>query len=452
MTQDTPARACPACGAPVPEGDRFCNVCGKAVPEIRTCAKCGAPLPEAVKFCEQCGATVAAPDAAPAAAPPPAPPPPPPSTTAPAPRGTPKWIIGLVLAVMVVMAIGAYTVAGPMLTGKGGSGGSTTPTTTVPPVTTAIPSRTTAPPTATATRTTVAPTLSADFTAAPVSGQAPLTVQFTDRSTGNAASWAWDFGDGGSSILPNPSHTYTFAGTFGVRLTVRGSAGSDTEYRQGLVTVTEKVQAPGAAFTASPLSGTAPLSVQFTDQSTGSPTAWTWGFGDGSTSSLRNPAHTYTTPGTYLVELTAVNSAGTDSARETVTVTAPATTVPPTTTATTLPPTTTAPPTTTVPPITGYFTGGWTTYIGANPPYTALFNPPLGSSVSGTMGPEGMSTWELTGTLSGDGRTLEGTWDEILGGGTGTFRFVLNTGDTTFSGIWVENGYTFPATGEAQLI
>jgi hypothetical protein len=112
-----------------------------------------------------------------------------------------------------------------------------------------------------------------------------------------------------------------------------------------------------------------------------------------------------------------------------------------------VPPTTTAPP-----PITGFFTGGWTTRIGAQPPFTALFDPPLGSSVSGTMGPEGMSTYELTGTLSGDGRTLEGTWDEILGPNTGTFRFVLGTGDNTFSGIWVEGGFTFPATGEAQQI
>ena len=355
------------------------------------------------------------------------------------------------MAAMVVIAIGALTVAGPMLKGAGGSGVTPTPTATLPPATTASPP-TTVSPRVTATRTTAAPAPSADFTVSPVSGRVPLTVQFTDRSGGDPVSWTWDFGDGGSSILRNPSHTYTFTGTFGVRLTVQGSGGSDTEYRQELVTVTETVQAPDAVFTASSFSGTAPLSVQFTDQSAGSPTIWTWAFGDGSTSSLRNPAHTYVDAGTYQVELTVSNSGGADSARQTVTVTVPATTVPPTTTApptstTTVPPTTTAPP-----PITGFFTGGWTTRIGAQPPFTALFDPPLGSSVSGTMGPEGMSTYELTGTLSGDGRTLEGTWDEILGPNTGTFRFVLGTGDNTFSGIWVEGGFTFPATGEAQQI
>jgi PKD repeat protein len=450
-------RVCPACGAPAAEGVQFCESCGQPMPVSRVCPKCGGPLPAAGKFCEQCGAPAEAPAAAPSPAAAPPPPPPPPLAEAPAspppapaPAGKPKWIIGLVMAVMVVLAIGAYTVAGPMLTGKGGSGVTPTPTTTLPPVTTLAPPTTTVSPRATVTRTPVAPTLSADFTASPVSGQVPFTVQFTDRTTGNPASWTWDFGDGGSSTLQNPSHTYTFAGTFGVRLTVQGSAGSDTEYRTQLVTVTEKVQPPDAVFTASLFSGTAPLSVQFTDQSTGSPTIWTWAFGDGSTSSLRNPAHTYTNPGTYLAEVTVANSAGTDSAQQTVTVTAPATTAPPTTT--TVPPTTTAPPTTTTPPITGSYTGGWTVYIGANEPYTAIFDPPLGSSVSGSMGTDIMTIYELPGTLSPDGRTLEGTWDKIVTGETGTFRFVLAQDGNTFSGIWVEDGVTFPATGEVQLI
>ena len=364
------------------------------------------------------------------------------------------------MAAMVVIAIGAFTVAGPLLRTGGGSGAIPTPVpTSIPTLTGTTTVKVTPTRTPTVTMTPAGGAPSADFTAAPLSGQVPLTVQFMDRSGGNPSSWTWDFGDGGSSTFQNPSHTYTFAGTFGVRLTVQGSTGSDTGYRQELVTVTEKVQAPDAVFTASSFSGTTPLSVQFTDQSTGSPTIWTWTFGDGSTSSLRNPAHTYVNAGTYQVELTVSNSGGADSARQTVTVTGPVTTVPPTTTAlptsTTVPPTTTTavPPTTTAPqPITGYFTGGWTTWIGAQPPFTALFDPPLGSSVSGTMGPEGMSTYELTGTLSGDGRTLEGTWDEILGPNTGTFRFILDPGDNGFTGIWVEGGFTSPATGEAQQI
>jgi len=363
-------------------------------------------------------------------------------------------MIGAAIAVVAILAVGAYMVAGPMLSAKGGTGSSTPPTTNLPAVTTAAAPPTTAVPVVTTTRAPVGGTLSADFSAAPVSGQMPLTVQFTDRSGGNPNSWDWDFGDGGSSSLQNPSHTYTFPGIFGVRLTVRSTVGSDTEYRKQVITVTERVQAPNALFTASSLSGTAPHPAQFTDQSTGNPTSWAWSFGDGSTSSASSPAHTFTAPGTYLVRLTVANSGGTDSSQQTVTVTAPTTTAPPTTT--TAPPvtTTTAPPvtTTTAPPITGLFTGRWTTYIGAQPPYTALFYPPLGSSVSGTMGQDFMTIYELSGTLSPDGRTLEGTWDEIVTAETGTFRFVLAMDGNTFSGIWVEGGYTFPATGEAQLI
>jgi hypothetical protein len=64
-----------------------------------------------------------------------------------------------------------------------------------------------------------------------------------------------------------------------------------------------------AAFSASPLSGKAPLTVKFTDKSTGAPTSWFWNFGDGKTSTEQNPMHTYTTEGTYTVRLTVKNVA-----------------------------------------------------------------------------------------------------------------------------------------------
>ena len=74
---------------------------------------------------------------------------------------------------------------------------------------------------------------------------------------------------------------------------------------------TPPATAPTASFTASPTSGNAPLAVSFTDTSTGSPTSWAWEFGDGATSTLRNPAHTYTAAGTYTVVLRAANANGT---------------------------------------------------------------------------------------------------------------------------------------------
>jgi len=70
-----------------------------------------------------------------------------------------------------------------------------------------------------------------------------------------------------------------------------------------------------AAFSGTPLSGTAPLDVTFTDESTGSPTSWSWSFGDGITSTEQNPVHNYSTAGTYTVSLTV--SDGTNSDTET---------------------------------------------------------------------------------------------------------------------------------------
>ncbi|HEX4930978.1 MAG TPA: DNRLRE domain-containing protein, partial [Gaiellaceae bacterium] len=71
---------------------------------------------------------------------------------------------------------------------------------------------------------------------------------------------------------------------------------------------------PAASFTVTPLSGTAPLTVSFTDTSTGAPASWSWNFGDGGTSTARNPTHEYLAAGTYTVTLTATNAGGSDSA------------------------------------------------------------------------------------------------------------------------------------------
>jgi|GEM_PF-191722 len=90
------------------------------------------------------------------------------------------------------------------------------------------------------------------------------------------------------------------------------------------ITITCPV-APVANFSGTPTSGGAPLTVYFTDLSTNSPTSWSWNFGDSGTSSVRNPSHTYTSPGTYTVSLTAANSNGSDTETKTgyITVTAP---------------------------------------------------------------------------------------------------------------------------------
>ena len=77
---------------------------------------------------------------------------------------------------------------------------------------------------------------------------------------------------------------------------------------------------PVAAFTFSPLSPTTGQSVQFTDSSTNSPTSWSWNFGDGTTSTAKNPTHVYASAGAYVVNLWASNSAGTGNTAHSITV------------------------------------------------------------------------------------------------------------------------------------
>ncbi len=129
----------------------------------------------------------------------------------------------------------------------------------------------------------------AAFSGTPTSGTVALTVSFTDQSTNSPTSWAWNFGDSGTSTAQNPSHTYTTAGTYTVTLTATNSGGSDPETKTNYITVSSPVPPPVAAFSGTPTSGTAPLTVSFTDHSTNSPTSWSWTFGDGGTSTAAEP-------------------------------------------------------------------------------------------------------------------------------------------------------------------
>ncbi|MBP2147105.1 PKD repeat protein [Methanofollis sp. W23] len=352
---------------------------------------------------------------------------------------------------------------------RDGGGRSPGPTITPPMTPTIVPTPTPSP-----------SPLVAHFAADLTTGSAPLTVQFTDLSTGSPTSWSWDFGDGKVSTKQHPLHTYTDPGIYTVNLTVTNSGGSDILARTGYIMVYQCVS-PGitgtyyptigftgtsvqrvdrriwfadqkanttswimaetdeydwpqsmigkqdqfsviyegyvivptddtytfyltsddgsklwldavtesdeplidnwdyhqvhemsaavnlpagahrirtimfenkgeavfhlewssstfdrrpveffcqglsgieANFTVDQIVGEAPLTVQFTDLSTGSPTSWSWDFGDGETSSWQNPAHTYSAPDTYTVILTARNSAGADTASRTIMVTA----------------------------------------------------------------------------------------------------------------------------------
>ena len=156
-----------------------------------------------------------------------------------------------------------------------------------------------------------------------------LTVDFTDTSTdsdGTVTGWSWDFGDGQTSTVQNPQHTYVAAGDYTVTLSVTDDDGaaSVTPASQS-VSPTAPNQAPTASYTWSATD----LTVDFTDTSVdadGTVTGWSWDFGDGASSPAQNPQHTYVAAGDYTVTLSVTDDDGaTDpSAPQTVTVTAAA--------------------------------------------------------------------------------------------------------------------------------
>jgi len=167
--------------------------------------------------------------------------------------------------------------------------------------------------------------LVAAFSTTPPSGTAPLMVRFNDTSRGDAGVWEWSFGDGTSSIDRNATHRYTEPGRYVVSLRVLDTTGSNSSIRTGSVTVAAPVKRPAAAFRATPRVGDSPLAVQFTDTSTGAPRAWRWTFGDGTSSTERNPLHIYREAGSYTIGLRVTNDAGTSTRTKTrlITVTDP---------------------------------------------------------------------------------------------------------------------------------
>ncbi len=120
--------------------------------------------------------------------------------------------------------------------------GGGTPTQTATPTVTAtpIPTGTVTPtPTGTVTPTPTVP-LVANFTANVTEGEAPLAVRFTDTSTGEIETWAWDFGDGNSSTEQNPVHTYEIPGNYSVTLNASNAYGTSTLTKPDYIRVTGK--------------------------------------------------------------------------------------------------------------------------------------------------------------------------------------------------------------------
>jgi gliding motility-associated-like protein len=151
-----------------------------------------------------------------------------------------------------------------------------------------------------------------NFTASDTIGCYPLTTQFTDGSiagSGAIVSWQWDFGDGSSSTLQNPVHTYQ-QGTYSVVLRVTNDKGCNTTIlKPNYIRALNGIQA-GFSFI-SPNTCNLPVTINFTNTSTGTGILnYNWNFGDGGTSALQNPSHTYTVNGSFHVVLTTTNNQG----------------------------------------------------------------------------------------------------------------------------------------------
>ena len=141
----------------------------------------------------------------------------------------------------------------------------------------------------------------------------PLNVNFTSDVIG-AISYAWDFGDGNSSTDKDPKHIYNNTGKYDVKLIATNAAGcSDTLIKPAYI----QVQLPQVSILSLPAKGCAPFFYSFTSKviTTDPVVTYKWDFGDGSTSSMANPSHTFVLPGSYTISIIVTTARGcTDTA------------------------------------------------------------------------------------------------------------------------------------------
>jgi len=145
----------------------------------------------------------------------------------------------------------------------------------------------------------------ADFTMDKDSVELEENVTFTNRSE-NAASYSWSFGDGNSSTNENPVHAFSEAGTYTVQLTATGPGGATNSTSESIVVVWPD---PVADFTVDKTEATPGETFTFTNASEYAE-SYSWDFGDGSTSTVTDPTHSYVDEGLYTVQLTATGYNG----------------------------------------------------------------------------------------------------------------------------------------------
>jgi PKD repeat protein len=271
--------------------------------------------------------------------------------------------------------------------------------------------------TITKTVTLLAPPTAA-FTASPSTGCAPLTVNYTNQSTGQPSTFAWSFPGGtpSSSSAANPTVVYSTPGTYSATLVASNVAGSNTSVQTNLITVSG---GPTAVFTAAVNGAVA----TFTNTSAGA-TSYSWNFGDNTTSTSATPTHTYTADGTYTVTLTSTNACGTATATQTLTVVTP-----PTANFTATPqsgcgPLTVQYTSTGTPNATGY---SWS-FPGGSPSTSTAANPAVTYNTAGS--------YSVTLTVSNSAGTntrVQNNYITVNAGPTAAFNATLNGATASFA-------------------
>lgn len=146
-------------------------------------------------------------------------------------------------------------------------------------------------------------TVIVDFVGAPRAATVGSEVKFINVTAGTWTKYLWDFGDGSSDTTEDPKHTYATAGVYTVSLTVFDDTNYYTKTKINYINITPASSSPSPDFGATPVTGTAPHIVQFSNLTAMESQRVLWDFGDGSTGEGLNPAHTYNTPGRYTVSL-----------------------------------------------------------------------------------------------------------------------------------------------------
>ena len=143
-------------------------------------------------------------------------------------------------------------------------------------------------------------------------GNVSLQVNFHDNSTGTPDKWQWNFGDGTTSTIQHPTHTYGQPGSYIVSLLVHKNGIPSGTTKTATINIDKK---PNANFNNIVISTYGEKYVEFRDMSTGNPTKWNWTFegGNPSSSTEKNPKVHYYNRGSFDVTLEAINDFGSNS-------------------------------------------------------------------------------------------------------------------------------------------